>query len=594
MASRKSSIFEQNKIPLRLFAYIFIAFFVVTGFGFAQEKTQILIPHGGSFTKNEEKYPGASIFSKDTRQVQFQHEGADLFCDMAVFYEKENRVRAFGNVRFNQGDTLQMRSGYIEYSGNTKLAVARNNVTLTNPDMTLTTDTLHFDRNQQQAYYNSFGTIRDSVNTLTSNKGRYFTQTKKYQFISDVNITNPDYTLNSARLDYYTVTKHAYMYGPSTITGKDYVAYCERGYYDTQNEKGYFIKNSRIDYSHRQIFGDSLYFEKATEFASATNNIKIIDTVNNGVIRGHYGEVYKAKDSAVITKRAVAINVIEKDSMYVHADKLMVTGKPEHRVLRAFNNARIFKSDLSGRCDSIHSDQKTGITQLISKIPAGTNERNAGKFQPILWSGENQITGDSIHLVSNVEEERLDSIKVLNRTFIVQKDTIGDNKYNQIKGKYLYGQFIDNELKYIDIEKNTEVIYYMYNDENELVGINKTIPSAINLTLSENQIEEIIFYKNVDGDIFPESELPENSRKLLGFIWRGDERLKSKEDLFDEDDNNIQLVKIRGIDNPIDIEAEEEEHQKKLPQQQKPKQPNKATLRKPTAKQQNKTTQQKQ
>jgi hypothetical protein len=134
----------------------------------------------------------------------------------------------------------------------------------------------------------------------------------------------------------------------------------------------------------------------------------------------------------------------------------------------------------------------------------------------------------------------------------------------------------------------------MYNDENELVGINKTIPSAINLTLSENQIEEIIFYKNVDGDIFPESELPENSRKLLGFIWRGDERLKSKEDLFDEDDNNIQLVKIRGIDNPIDIEAEEEEHQKKLPQQQKPKQPNKATLRKPTAKQQNKTTQQKQ
>ena len=35
----------------------------------------------------------------------------------------------------------------------------------------------------------------------------------------------------------------------------------------------------------------------------------------------------------------------------------------------------------------------------------------------------------------------------------------------------------------------------------------------------------------------------------------------SKDEIFDEDDNNIQLVKIRGIDNPIDIDAEENERQ---------------------------------
>ena len=35
----------------------------------------------------------------------------------------------------------------------------------------------------------------------------------------------------------------------------------------------------------------------------------------------------------------------------------------------------------------------------------------------------------------------------------------------------------------------------------------------------------------------------------------------SKEEIFDGDDNNIELVKIRGIENPIDIDAEENERQ---------------------------------
>jgi hypothetical protein len=42
-------------------------------------------------------------------------------------------------------------------------------------------------------------------------------------------------------------------------------------------------------------------------------------------------------------------------------------------------------------------------------------------------------------------------------------------------------------------------------------------------------------------------------------VWRGDERILNKEDIFDEDDNNLELVVIKGIDNPIDIDAEEQQ-----------------------------------
>ena len=510
-----------------------------------EETKQINIVYGANFTKNEIEYPGASIFSKDDRQVQFEHQGADLWCDVAIYFQRENRLEARGNVVLKQGDSVEMTSQRIDYKGDIKLAKAWGNVVLTNSDMTLKTDTLRLNRETQEAYYQDNGTVIDSANTLTSKVGRYFMERKKYQFLDSVHIDNPEYILDSEQLDYYTSSKNAYMYGPSTIVGATYKIYCERGFYDTKVESGYGIKNTRIDYNDRIMEGDSVYFNKVREFASATNNITVTDTINKGIVRAHYAEVHKAQDSLFATKRAVSILVQEQDSLYVHGDTLMITGKADERITRAFRNAKFFKTDLSGKCDSIHSEEKTGITQLITK--------------PILWNGENQMTGDSIHLISNKETEKLDSLKVLNNAFIISLDSISMEGYNQAKGKDLFGKFIENELKIIDLIKNTEVIYYMYNDDDELIGINKTICSKIRITMANNDVDELTFYTNPDGDMFPEKDLPENSRILKGFVWYGDERILSKDDIFDEDDNNIKLAVITGLDNPIDIDAEEKE-----------------------------------
>lgn len=506
------------------------------------EGQKITIVYGGSFTKDEALRPGASIFSKDTRQVQFEHQGADLWCDYALLYQKENRLEAIGNVRLQQGDSVIMNSGFVEYDGNNKLAKAYQAVQLTNRSMTLTTDTLYLDREKQEAFYPNRGRIVDSANTLTSRVGRYYMGPKMYQFRDSVLIRNPEYTLESTRLDYYTVSKNAYMYGPSTVTGDDYTLYCERGFYDTTAEQGYGIKNTEIHYSNRIIEGDSVFFDKATEFASATNHIVVTDTVNKGVIRAHYAEVHKAKDSLFATRRAVSVSLVEQDSLYMHGDTLMVTGPPEARVLRAYHDARFYKTDLSGKCDSIHYAERTGITQLIR--------------QPVLWNLENQMTGDSILLLSNLETQKLDSLKVLGNAFIISEDTVGHRGYNQAKGINLFGKFEEDELRTVDLIQNTEVVYYMYNDKDELMGINKTECSKIRLTLENSDIKDIIFYTNPSGTLYPEADFPAESKKLKGFIWRGDERIRSADDLFEAADNTLVLPEIKGITQPIDRDAE--------------------------------------
>ncbi|MFD0976109.1 OstA-like protein [Salinimicrobium gaetbulicola] len=483
--------------------------------------------------KNEEKYPGAFILSKVDNQVHFTHAGIEVWCDQAIHYATENFFKAYGNVRMEQGDTITMTSKYAEYNGTTQFAFASGNVNMRNPQTSLQTDTLFFDRVKQQAYYISGGTIRDSASVLKSRIGRYYLDNEKYSFTSEVVITNPEYVLTSSQLDFYSETGHAYMYGPSTITSEESVIYAERGFYDTRGNTGYFVKNSRIDYENRILEGDSLYFNRNTNFASATNNIKVTDTINKSVIKGHYAEVFREKDSVFITKKAVAIALQEKDSIYIHSDTLMVTGKADDRVIRGFYDVRLFKSNMSGKSDSIHVQERTGLTQMLGN--------------PVIWSGNNQLTGDTIHLINNTKTEQLDSLKVYYNAFMIQKDSLGG--YNQIKGKEMYGTFTDNDLTQVDLIKNTETIYYMRNDPGELIGINKTLSSSIQVMLEDQKVQDVYYLKQVDGTLYPEEDLPPNARELKGFNWRGDEKLNSVEDLF-AGEPPYELVKIKGIPLP--------------------------------------------
>ncbi|MGY8944882.1 MAG: OstA-like protein, partial [Flavobacteriales bacterium] len=528
---------------------------------FGQESPKIIkIIQAGGSTQDQAKFPGANILVKrnDVR-VDLLHEGALIKSDLSYFYPKKNFFKAKGSVVFTQGDTLKMTCDHLEYDGNLKLAIAWGDVFLERPDMNLKTDTLYLDRLNSKAYYNTRGVILDEKSKLTSNRGIYFMDQKKYRFISNVKIENPEYDLKSQQLDYFTELNKAYFYGPTTIIGEDYDIYCEKGAYETKIQKGNFQKNAIILYNNKEIRGDSLYFENERNYAAGTNNVSIIDTLNKSVINGHYGEIFKAKDSAIITRRAIARNIIDNDSLFIHADTLIATGPDEERILRAYYGVKIFKSDLRGKSDSLHLNQKTGLIKLL-KLPLSKIEKRTFNISqkngrnPVLWSGRSQISGDEIFLTSNINTKKLDSLKIIGNSWIIEKDSISDEGFNQIKGGILNGSFTDGKLKDIEIIKNTEVIYYMYSDDkSELIGINQTTCSRLTMVTANNQIVDITFYVSPDGDLFPEKDLPQNERILEGFIWREDERPNEIDDLFSEEDNLYVPREINVIETPEDF-----------------------------------------
>lgn len=510
---------------------------IFTGLTSHAQVVDTLIRVKGEFTTiDEAKFPGGVVYFKNNgNQVYIEHKGIKMWCDNAVYYRKTNFIKARGSVRMNQGDTIFMNSNYAEYNGNNKLAYASGDVFMQSPESTLASDELFFDRFKQQAYYRTGGTVRDKESVLTSRVGRYFINEKKYEFLDKVVVTNPKYVIKSNHLNFYSISGHAYLYGPSTITGKTSKVYSERGFYNTRADEGYFVKNSKIDYDNRTVYGDSLFFNRVRNFASATNNITVLDTINKSIIKGHYAEVWKNKDSVIVTKRALAISTQEADSVYIHADTLMVTGPEDNRLVRGYRDVRLFKSDLSGKCDSIVTRESTGLTKMIRR--------------PVLWSEENQITGDSIHLQNNIETQKLDSLRVFYNAFMINKDSI--DGYNQLKGRELIGYFNDNELSQVNIIKNVENLMYMRDDKtNELTGINTGICGRMEIFFEERVMTKIAQLQDPQNVLNKPDEFPENVRLLRDFIWRGDEQLRAKEDLF-KGKPLPKLTKITGIPLPV-------------------------------------------
>ena len=257
-------------------------------------------------------------------------------------------------------------------------------------------------------------------------------------------------------------------------------------------------------------------------------------------------------------------NIIENDSLFIHADTLIATGPDTQRILRGFYDVRVLKSDMKAKSDSIYFNETNGRIRLYKKPLTNREKRVFTEIDltgrnPVMWFGNSQMSGDEIELLSNLQTKKLDSLKIRGNVFVIEKDSLSDDGFNQIKGGLLNGSFEEGGLENIYVEKNTQVIYYLYSDEdNELIGINKTLCSALEMQMGDNGIENITFLVSPGGDVSPEFKIDLNERTFKGFLWRDEERPRRKIDLFSQEDLELILPKIKGISLPEEFNAPQE------------------------------------
>jgi lipopolysaccharide export system protein LptA len=411
-----------------------------------------------------------------------------------------------------------MTAGYLKYDGIKSFATAYDHVRLTDPKMELQTDTLFYNRKLQEAFYTSGGHIRDSINTLDSKIGRYYAREKKFRFIDNVKIINPDYQIESYQLDYYTDSGISNFYGPTKIYNSKSYIYAEKGHHDSKKNISWFVKNAFIRHKNSTIKADSLYYDRNKEYATGNNHVIVHDSINNTWIYSNYAQRWIDLDSVRVSKKPmiVAISNKNKDTLYMRAQQFIVSGKENERKMWGFNDVKFFSKDFSGRADSLFRNDKTRLMKLLQT--------------PVLWSGKSQITGNKMVIKSD-SLNKLDSLLIPKNVFIIQKDSIG---YNQIKGNKLLGKFKNQEIKNINIYGNTEVLYYLREDDGKLTGIEKNKSSRIFVSFFNKKIDILRLYQKVDGTIYPLKDLPLSKQKFKGFVWYGDKQIKKKEDVIED------------------------------------------------------------
>ena len=179
--------------------------------------------------------------------------------------------------------------------------------------MTLETNKLKLDRNIDEAYFFNGGKIIDKESTISSINGKYLIDKNKYEFERNVKVLNDSRIIESKKMHYYIESEKSYFFDETIITGDDYKINCDAGFYDPIELIGIFNKNAIIESNERIVHGDSIYFDEEKKYASISNNIKIIDNKEKLVLTGDYGELFEEKDSAIITKNPLAINILKRD-----------------------------------------------------------------------------------------------------------------------------------------------------------------------------------------------------------------------------------------------------------------------------------------
>jgi len=485
-----------------------------TGFILAQqpsEKPEFIHILNADHATTSDKYPGKQLLSG---QVKIEHNGALLFCDKAIVDKKENSAIAVGNVKLQQGDTIEMTAGYLKYDGNKSFAQTFDKVKLKDPKMQLTTDTLYWDRIKQEAYYTSGGKIVDSVNTLTSKIGKYFLNQKRFRFVNNVHIDNPDYQLDSYQLDYFPQTGISNFFGPTKIYNDKSYIYAEKGHYDSQKKVSWFVKNAFIKHRHTTIKGDSLFYDQKKEYATGNKQVTVYDSINKTWIFSDYVQHWDKIDSTRVNQNPLVVSVSNKDTLFMRAKQFITAGKKGKRKLWGFPSVSFFSKDFSGRSDSLYRDEQKHYMKLLKK--------------PVLWNGNSQITGSMILLKNDSLNKHPDSLIIPGKVFIIQKDSAG---YNQIKGKKLLGKFFKDKLKTIDIYGNAEIIYYLREDNGDLTGIEKNKSSHIYVAFDDGKISILRLYNKPEGNIYPYKDFIKLPQKFKGFNWRGNEMIKTKWDI---------------------------------------------------------------
>lgn len=494
----------KNFFLFLLFAFCFLL-------SSAQEKKEVEILNADAlkFTETDGKK-----FTRLIGNVQLKQENVLMWCDSALLDKDSNSVVAWNHIHIQQ-DTTHAYSQFLDYNGNTKLAILRNNVRLTDTKATILTEELFYNTRERKAYYVVGGTVLRDSSVIKSKRATYYSETSDVFFNKDVVITDPNYNLISDTLKYNVNTDWTTFYGNTKIYNEESTILCDNGWFDTKQNIASFGLNTSILHGSQTLNSDSLYYDRNINFGKAMKRFVWSDTAMGMEIHGKRGDYFDERSRLIAFDQAFAIYKMNDDSLYLRGDTLFSQTHSEtdtSKDFMAFHHAKFFMKNLQGKCDSLFYGQNDSLLRMY--------------FDPILWADSTQMLGDSIHL--QLKNRHPDFLTLFENAIIIQPE---NKYYNQIQGKTIFGYFEENELKRMKVNANAECLYFGKDDKQKYIGANHATSAQMWMYFKNRKVSRVSFIDKPEAVFTPLRMLTEPDLKLGLFRWEIEKKPKSREEI---------------------------------------------------------------
>jgi lipopolysaccharide export system protein LptA len=493
-----------------------------------------------------------SLAGDKSGDVVLKQENTWIYADSIVLNSVQNMLEAYGNVHINDADSVHTYAQYLKYLGKEKKAFLKTKVKLTDGKGVLTSDDLDYDVSLKIGVYRNGGKLVDKKTTLTSKEGYYYGETKDVIFNTNVHLVDPDTKINTDTLQYNTNTKIATFTCPSTIYNESRIIHTRDGFFDTQNKRGTLHQRSLIEDSTYTFTADDMVFDDSTGLSEFSGNAvyRSKDTAEGYDLVANNIKTNKKKSAMLATQKPILLIKQGKDSIFVSADTLYTAklsdllktrvvpsirdssfkqplkdslsekekaneDSTHDKFIEAFYHVKIYSDSLQAVGDSLFYSMQDSVFRLFK--------------EPIAWSKDNQISGDTIYLyLQNKKPERL---LVFENAMALSKADSSSNFYNQMKGTLIRAEFLDGQINFMQAKGNAENVYYGLDENKHFTGVNKSEAEMIDIEFDDNKPRKIVWRNNLTGNAYPMRQVNHEDLKLRSFKWQIERRPKSKYDI---------------------------------------------------------------
>lgn len=184
------------------------------------------------------------------------------------------------------------------------------------------------------------------------------------------------------------------------------------------------------------------------------------------------------------------------------------------RIVSGHHHAKIFKSDLQAKADSMFYSYSDSTIRMF--------------VRPMIWTQGSQLSGDTITL--QMKNKKLDNIDLYPAAFIVNIEKKDSLHFNQVGGKTMHGTFKNDKLSTVLVSGNAETIAFKHDSlTNKATDMERSVSGKIRVHFKNGEVTYGALISKSESRLNTIEKVKDEDKVLKGFIWKPKDRPASKE-----------------------------------------------------------------